>query len=133
MGARKIIEESEYLPTLHKMLSTCDQLGTRIGLPSPREAYLQACLAPHPKAAQQWSHPAVYFAGAKTGWFDLENQPEKTTWPQFKDHYHRLRRQVLCGEKLKIDVPKELPPPGKPMAKKERLKQLKQLRGELDL
>ncbi|MBQ0719873.1 MAG: hypothetical protein KBT88_15370 [Gammaproteobacteria bacterium] len=133
LGARQIIEQSEYLPTLQKMISCCDDQGSRIGLPTPRDAYLQACLAPHPKAAHNWRHPAVYFAGQKTGWFDLENHNEKTTWPIFKRHYEELRRKVLCGENLKIEVPPELPPPGKPQSKDERLKQMQALRSKLDL
>ncbi len=133
LGARQIIEQSEYLPTLQKMISSCDEQGSRIGLPAPREAYLQACTAPHPKAAQNWIHPAVYFAGKKTGWFELENQSEKATWLEYKHHYEELRRKVLCGEKLEIEVPPELPPPGKPQSKEERLKQIQALRNQLDL
>ena len=66
-AARSVIEQSEYLPTINKMLDACDQQLITLGIPGAREAYLEACNAPGPKIVQSWSHPAVYHAGKATG------------------------------------------------------------------
>jgi hypothetical protein len=63
-GARYAIEHSEYLPNLSRMHDSCQQSLNEMGLPSVRDAYLEACNAPSPKAAYRWSHPAVFHAGA---------------------------------------------------------------------
>ena len=51
-AAEKIIADSEYLPTLHKMLNACRYVGMPAGLPTPRKAYQEACNKRSPKAEQ---------------------------------------------------------------------------------
>ena len=53
-GARHAIEHSEYLPTLHRMIESCQDSLTDLGLPAPRQAYLEACNAASPRSAQPW-------------------------------------------------------------------------------
>ena len=53
-GAKHAIEHSEYLPTLNRMLECCQQGLSDLGLPSPHDAYMEACRAPSPKSAQRW-------------------------------------------------------------------------------
>ena len=133
-AARQIIEQSEYLPTLHKMIEACDQQTGETGLPTARNAYLEACLASHPKAQYAWSHPAVYHAGSKTGWYDLENQPEYISWPNFKVNYEDYKRRALQGEPMPIPETVALTAPDKsPLSKSERKEELKSLREKLDL
>ncbi|MGK2915129.1 MAG: replication protein P [Porticoccaceae bacterium] len=133
-SARQIIEESNYLPTLHRMITACDSAGAGFGLPPAREAYLEACNAASPKVAQPWSHPAVYHAGRGTGWYELANRAEDFTWPLFKAHYQRLCRQVIAGLVLDIDAPPALTDDGgQPLEKAERLQRLRALREQLDL
>ena len=50
LGAKYAIEHSDYLPTLHRMIESCQQCLVELGLPAPREAYEEACNAPSPKA-----------------------------------------------------------------------------------
>lgn len=133
-GAKRAIEGSEYLPTLNRMHRCCREAAADLGLPTARAAYEEACAAPSPKAAQPWSHAAVYLAGRDSGWFTLSNKPEAATWPLFRDHYERYCARVLAGEAL------ELPPApaleqdrGTPLSDEEQLEQLRQLRRELDL
>ena len=64
-GAKHAIENSEYLPTLHRMLDCCRDAVADLGLPSATDAYREACAAPSPRSAQPWSHPAVYLAGRR--------------------------------------------------------------------
>lgn len=133
-AARQIIEQSEYLPTLHKMIEACNAQEDETGLPTSQKAYREACLAPHPKARHAWSHPAVYLAGVATGWYELETQAEHLSWPIYKSHYENYRRRALRGESLEIPLTQALPRPGQSsLSKTERLEELRKIREELDL
>jgi hypothetical protein len=134
LGARKVIEESDYLPTLHRMLIACDDAGSALGMPASRDAYLEACNAASPKAAQPWSHPAVYHAGCKTGWYELAHRPESETWPLYRGHYQSLCRRVMAGETLAKVSPPALAEAGdEPLSKAEGVRRLRVLRDQLDL
>ena len=55
-GAKHAIENSEYLPTLNRMLECCQQGLAELGLPSPYDAFVEACRAPSPSPAEPaWS------------------------------------------------------------------------------
>jgi hypothetical protein len=130
-GAKHALEHSEYLPTLHRMLDCCQQGLAEFGLPSARDAYLEACRAPSPRSAQRWSHPAVYLAGRDSDWFFLANNTERTSWPVFKDHYQRYCTQVLRGEILAVPAPEALvQKPPKPLSREEQLAALHKLKEE---
>jgi hypothetical protein len=109
-GAKHAIETSEYLPTLYRMLESCQEALQNYGLPAARAAYLEACKAGTPKTAQRWSHPAVYLAGKDADWFLLAGEPEQKTWPLFRDAYQHWCGRVMAGEKLEIAAPEALPP-----------------------
>jgi hypothetical protein len=128
-GARVAIETSEYLPTLHRMLECCRQGLRELGLPGPREAYVEACNAQAPRSAQPWSHPAVYLAGRDTGWFFLAGSEEQATWPVFRRHYQRWCDRVMAGETLEIPAPAALEQqPAEPLSREEQKEQLRRLR-----
>ena len=133
-GARHAIEHSEYLPTLNRMLECCQQGLADLGLPSAHDAYVEACRAATPKAAQDWSHPAVYLAGRDSDWFFLANNTERTTWPVFKEHYQQYCARVLRGESLvkptSGTIEHETP---EPLSSEEQLAELAKLRGETGL
>lgn len=133
-GAKKAIEESEYLPTLHKMISFCQGAPELHGLPDIHSAYLEACRAPSPKAEFNWSHPAVYHAGRKCDWFFLANNPERETFSVFKNHYLELCNRVLKGETLSPpDIKKLSEQPEKPLSREENLKRLQALREQIGI
>lgn len=130
-GAKHAIENSEYLPTLHRMHECCQQGLSEFGLPSAHDAYIEACNAPSPKSAQRWSHPAVYLAGRDTDWFFLSNNTERTTWPFYKDHYQKYCARVMRGEVLEILAPEAIErDPVEPLSKEEQLAELARLRSE---
>jgi len=132
-AAEKIIAENDYLPTLHKMLEACRQVGMPKGLPSPRNAYIEACNKPSPKATQDWSHAAVYLAGRDCGWHLLTNEVERKALPLFSDSYRNYCDRVLHGEELTIEPQKELPETaGKRASRAQNLKQLKKLQQLVD-
>ncbi|GAB5453682.1 MAG: hypothetical protein Hals2KO_40100 [Halioglobus sp.] len=130
-GAKHAIEHSEYLPTLNKMHECCLECLRSGGLPAPREAYREACLAASPKSAQPWSHPAVYLAGRDSDWFFLANNAETVTWPVFRKHYEGYCTRAMRGEDLEVPAPAALErAPVKPLSKEEQLEQLRKLREE---
>ena len=130
-AADEVIKTSEYLPTLNFMLQCCERRLGRLGLPDARTAYLEACRAGSPKSAQRWSHPAVYLAGRDSDWFVLANNPEKITWPLFRERYRDYCTEVMAGKKLEIPAPEALPEPtSQPVSKSEArayLAELKQI------
>jgi hypothetical protein len=133
-GARHAIEHSEYLPTLHRMHECCQQGLAELGLPAPRDAYLEACQAPSPRAAYHWSHPAVYLAGRDSDWFFLANNPERLTWPVFERHYRDYCARALRGEPLEVPRGPALEKhDARPLPPEEQLAHLKKLREETGL
>lgn len=133
-GAKHAIENSEYLPTIHRMIECCQAGLVEYGLPAPHDAYVEACQAPSPKSAQRWSHPAVYLAGRDSDWFFLANNQERMTWPVYRDHYQRYCAAVLRGEDLLIPAPEALEKTAsEPLSKQEQMEELKKLREESGL
>jgi len=133
-GAKHAIEHSEYLPTLHRMHECCQQGLGELGLPAAHDAYIEACKAPSPKSAQNWSHPAVYLAGRDSDWFFLANNLERQTWPVFREHYQGYCARVLQGESLVVPAPEALERKAdKPLSKDEQLTALEALRRANDL
>jgi hypothetical protein len=131
-GAKHAIETSEYLPTLNRMLESCQESLREYGLPDARSAYLEACNARSPKSAQRWSHPAAYLAGRDTDWFFLANEPEQKTWPVFCQHYQRYCNRVMAGEALSIPEPEALPASsGEPSPKDEALAEIAKIKESL--
>lgn len=133
-GAKHAIEHSEYLPTLNRMLECCRQGLADLGLPAARDAYIEACRAPAPRAAQAWSHPAVYLAGRDSGWYFLDNNTERTSWPVFSEHYQRYCTRVLQGETLALPAVAGLEHhEGEPLPRDAQLEELKKLRAGVGL
>lgn len=133
-GARHAIEHSEYLPTLNRMLECCQQGLAELGLPAPYDAFVEACRAPSPKSAQRWSHPAVYLAGHDSDWFFLANNPERKTWPVFKERYEKYCARVLRGDVLEIPAPAVLEKiPEAPLSRDEQLTRMRKLRTQVGL
>ncbi|WP_444903218.1 replication protein P [Microbulbifer sp. CnH-101-E] len=131
-GAKRAILQSEYLPTVHKMLQLC--AAGENGLPEARAAYREACNAPSPKTNHNWSHPAVYHAGRESNWYFLSNNPESIAYPVFVEHYRKLCARVLQGEKLSAPEQLKLEEnPGTPLSKEENAQKMAALRAELGI
>jgi len=133
-GARHAIESSEYLPTLHRMLSCCQHGLADLGLPPAREAYAEACRARSPKSAQDWSHPAVYLAGRDSGWHFLAGNREDIALPVFREHYEGYCARVMRGEMLEVPEPESLEkPPAQPLPREAQRAELRKLREKIGL
>ncbi len=133
-AAQHAIEYSDYLPTLNRMIEACRHCLRDLGLPSPYDAYRQACLAPSPKTDATWQHPAVYLAGRDSDWFFLANEPESKTWPVYREHYERWVSRAARGEVLEGPERVALsPPPEEEPSAEEQVTHLARLRKEIGL
>ncbi|WP_461482534.1 replication protein P [Porticoccus sp.] len=133
LGAKRVIETSDYLPTLNRMMQCCEEYHHPQGLPSPRQAYLEACNAPSPKARFSWSHPLVYHAGLETGWYRLANEAEASSYPVFLEHYRRLSRDLARGEQLALPDPADDSREKPPLSREESRQHLAELKASLKL
>ncbi|MGH1470563.1 MAG: replication protein P [Cellvibrionaceae bacterium] len=133
-GAKLAIERSDYLPTLHKMITYCLGDPATHGLPEPHQAYLEACRAGNAKSAFKWSHPAVYFSGRDAGWYYLSSTAEQMAFPVFKQHYRHWCEKTLSGEPLPdIEVPLLESDSSTPLKKNENKKRLHAMREALKI
>ena len=130
----ELTASSQFMPTLADMVNACRKDIALFGLPPVRRAYEEACLAPAPKAAYDWSHEAVFLAGSAAGWSLLASEPESVSFPQFEYHYLDLCRQVVEGAELKIERPTPLPEQTRTeLDHAELRKRLRKMRKELGL
>lgn len=98
-------ETLAWMPAIAEFLALLSQVRGGDGLPSAREAYVEACLhADHP-LEHGWSHDAVYRAGRETGWFALRSEEETLVFPRFRYVYEQLCQRVRAGETLEGVVP----------------------------
>jgi len=133
-AARRLVKSQEYLPTISAVIRACESGHDLFGLPSVRDAYVEACRAPAPKRAYAWSHPAVYHAGKSADWFQLATEPEDKVFPLFSYYYRQLCDRVMHGETLDEPVPPALPEKlSRPLSYEEREEQLQGLRAKLDI
>ncbi len=131
-AAMAVVKTSEFLPTLKTMLDQCERVS-EAGLPDVHSAYTEACCAASPKAAQAWSHPAVYHAGRECGWHFLQSNPEQVAFPVFRNHYQRLAEQVRAGEVLNLpDTPRIEAQKHTPASRETSEKYLDSLKSLLD-
>ena len=133
-AAKKVIRSQDYLPSIASLVRACEEGFDLFGLPAPFSAYLEACSASSPKREYQWSHPAVYLAGAATDWFTLANERESVAFPRFEYHYDQLCKRVMAGEDLPLPVTQALPEKTeRALTAEERRSRLAQIRRELGI
>ena len=133
-AAKQVIRKQDYLPSIAALVKACEQGLDLFGLPSPRQAYLEACRAPSPKRDFGWSHEAVYLAGKAADWFVLASEPESVSFPRFEYHYEILCRRVINGEELVLDAAPPLEDKvRRPLSGEETKTRLAKMRDELGL
>lgn len=133
-AAKRVIKSQDYLPSIAALVRACEQEFDLFGLPSTRQAYIEACSAPSPKREHNWSHEAVYFAGKATGWYLLANESEAKALPVFEYNYNLLCQRVILGETLTLDLPLPLPDKiERTVEPKEAKRRIAKLKSELGL
>lgn len=134
-ATRRIIEEQEYLPTLHQMLARCAEQDCRA--PDVHQAYVEACNAPSPRAQHEWSHPAVYEAGRRSDWYFLSTTPEQFALPVFRGNYQAVLGEISRGETVKVpqleDDRERSDKSDNKVSREEGLGKLAEIRKQLDL
>lgn len=134
LAAKYVIKTQDYLPSIAALVRACEQGFDLFGLPSARQAYIEACSAPSPKREHNWSHEAVYFAGKAAGWYLLANEPEAKALPVFEYNYNLLCKRVMQGETLELELPVSLPEKiERKLDGKEAQARIKKMRAELGL
>lgn len=134
-GGERIVQRSEFLPTLAQMLQACcvDKEGKPLA--DARTAFIEACNAPSPKTDFAWSHSLVYHAGRKTGWHRLSSSDENYSFPIFRQQYENLLEALIRGDKLPAIEHQEMPEPDTKTAPLDRdaaRVRLAELRAQLD-
>ena len=88
----KIIETSMYLPSLSAVLNQIKELKfQQQKIPSPNVAYAEATsLGEISPLDFNWSHPFVYHAGTKVGWYRLKTEAEFEIKSDFIDAYEEI-------------------------------------------
>jgi hypothetical protein len=133
-AARRVVKLNDFLPTISVVIRACEEGTALFGLPTAREAYIEACRADSPKAAYAWSHPAVYFAGKMTGWFVLATESEDKVFALFDYYYHQLCQRVMRGEDLGTPHAQALPAHiSRPLSGEENHARMLKLREQLGL
>lgn len=89
-------------PTISEFLKLINTAYKAYGLLDPRSAYLEACACRSDPLSYRWTHPAVYFAGSKVGWYKLKSEEERVTWPLYEENYVKVVDRVISGERLVI-------------------------------
>ncbi len=127
----KIIETSKYLPSLSAVLNQIKELKLfEQNIPSPNAAYIEASsLGEINPLDFNWSHPFVYHAGSKVGWYRLKTESEFDIKKVFLEFYEEVLEESEFKESLlllpenKEEITKE-----KPLSsdlQKERLEKIK--------
>ena len=98
----KIIETSKYLPSLSAVLNQIKELKLlEQNIPSSNSAYIEASsLGETSPLDFNWSHPFVYHAGAKVGWYRLKTESEFDIKKEFLEAYEEVLEESEFKEGL---------------------------------
>lgn len=113
----KIIETSKYLPSLSAVLNQIKELKLlEQNIPSSNAAYIEASSLGETNPLDfNWSHPFVYHAGAKVGWYRLKTESEFGIKKEFLKTYEEVleesefKESLLLLPKTKEEVTEEKP------------------------
>lgn len=87
--------ESDFFPSVGKFIGWCQLSPEELGMPNVDQAWLEACQHSHHVLVHHWSHPGVYEAGRRTGWFELRNGT--ATRKSFAEQYQAVVSEVAAG------------------------------------
>lgn len=133
-AANKLAKTSTYLPSLAEVVKACEEGMGAFGLPSPKQAYIEACCASSPKSDYAWSHKAVYLAGKASDWYFLASETEDKAFPLFAYYYKDLCQRVMRGEPLDLPLTQALPKRvARPLSGEENHERMLKMREELGL
>lgn len=95
-GVRRArLSESDFFPSVGKFIGWCRLSPEEMGLPSEDLAWREINQHSHHVLAHNWSHPGVYEAGRRVGWFELRNGT--ATRKSFAEQYQAVVAEVAAG------------------------------------
>ena len=127
----KIIETSKYLPSLSAVLNQIKELRLlEQNIPSSNTAYIEASSLGETNPLHfNWSHPFVYHAGVKVGWYRLKTESEFDIKKEYIDAYEDIleeseqKESLLLLPAFKEEISDEKPlSKGKQKARLENIK-----------
>lgn len=89
------LSESDFFPSVGKFISWCRMTPEELGLPSDDLAWREVGQHCHHVLIHNWSHPGVYEAGRRVGWFELRNGT--ATRKSFAEQYQAVVADVAAG------------------------------------
>ena len=133
-ACHELIKQSDYLPTVSRMIKKCLELSSSHVLPDAHSAYIEACNAASPKQNHAWSHDVVFYAGKQSNWYFLACNREGIAFPIFKRHYEKLCEHIISGGNLPPISRLALPDTtDTPLSKEENIAKMDQLRSALNI
>ena len=98
----RIIETSKYLPSLSAVLNQIKELKLlEQNIPSSNAAYIEASsLGEISPLDFNWSHPFIYHAGVKIGWYRLKTESEFHIKKEFFEIYEEILEESELKESL---------------------------------
>ena len=98
----KIIETSKYLPSLSAVLNQIKELRLlEENIPSSNTAYIEASSLGETNPLDfNWSHPFVYHAGVKVGWYRLKTESEFDIKKEYIEAYEEILEESEQKESL---------------------------------
>ena len=127
----KIIETAKYLPSLSAVLNLIKELKfKKFKVPSPNKAYIEASsLGEINPLDFSWSHPYVYHAGAKIGWYRLKTDSEFEIKKEFLEVYGEILEESELNESFALlPEKKDNLVPEKPLDKKYQIERLEAIK-----
>ena len=127
----KIIETAKYLPSLSAVLNLIKELKfKKFKVPSPNKAYIEASsLGEINPLDFSWSHPYVYHAGAKIGWYRLKTDSEFEIKKEFLEVYGEILEESELNESFALlPEKKDNLVSEKPLDKKNQIERLEAIK-----
>ncbi|CCN84355.1 putative Replication P family protein [Vibrio nigripulchritudo SFn27] len=121
---------SPFFPSAGQFIDWCHGSPEQHGIPDVRSAYLEVCRHASDPTRSNWTHPALYVMGSKTGWDALKTHSENYTYPIFQSQYQKILIRVARGESFSDSVPKPLPnkPLKAPLSREKSIERIQSLR-----
>ena len=127
----KIIETAKYLPSLSAVLNLIKEMKfKKFKVPSPNKAYIEASsLGEINPLDFSWSHPYVYHAGAKIGWYRLKTDSEFEIKKEFLEVYEEILEESELNESFALlPEKKDNLVSEKPLDKKNQIERLEAIK-----
>lgn len=103
------LSESDFFPSVGKFVGWCRLSPEDMGLPPEDTAWSEACQHSHHVFIHSWSHPGVYEAGRRVGWFDIRicsgERRLHGLRKAFSAHYAAVLQEIGQGKEFVMPKP----------------------------